>query len=227
MSGRFFLLLLLTPLRQEPKTSDEPVERAKRGAVILDMLKAEPIRPQLARPAPVAKAVLQIRQNQGAMRRMNLELKEVDPPKEGEEEVQAGMMGRGINLQELAVSRDNFDSWLFNDVLSLEARRDRLKGLLEQKIKEAQESRSFEADSVRKLGIAGLGDIKRFLDRTEAARAEFDTTRQDFNAGWNFLTQLEPLASAYREGPFGPNSVFAKALHKIDADRKPADPGTK
>ena len=226
MSGRLLFLLLLTPLRQEPKKSDEPAERAKRAAIV-DRIMIEPIRPVIVRPFPFAIPAPPIAKPQGGMRRMTLELREVDPPREGEEQVQAGMMARGINLQELALSRDNFDRWTFEDGLGVEARRERLKGLLNGKIKAAQEGRSLEADSARKLRIAGLGDIKRFLDRIEAARAEFEAIRQDFNAGGDFLRQLEPLANEYQAGPFGPDSVFEKALHKIDAGRKSAEAGTK
>jgi hypothetical protein len=228
MSSRLLLLLLLTPLPQEPKKSDEAPERAKRAATVVERLKAEPARLNVVRAAaPVAIPAPQIRVVQGGMRQMTLELKEVDPPKEGEEEVQVGMMARGINIQQLALSRDNFDRWAFDDGLSVEARRNRLKGLLENHLKDAQESRSLEADYAQKLRIAGLGDIKRFLDRIEAARAEFEATRQDFNAGQTFLVQLEPLASEYRTGPFGPDSLFEKALRKIDAERKSAKAETK
>jgi hypothetical protein len=74
-----------------------------------------------------------------------------------------------------------------------------------------------------KLKLAGRGDIKRFFDRVEESRIDFEVQRQTFRTGRTALLRLDPLLQVYREGPFGDGSLFAKTLRRISDDPKVGD----
>ena len=102
--------------------------------------------------------------------------------------------------------------------MNQESRRSRLDTLLTEKINEATEQRKLNQDQIKKLRLAGTGDIKRFFDRVEEKRADFDKVRKDYNTGMAILNELTTLSADYQTGPFGQGSVYEKTLESFTAD---------
>ena len=225
MSGiMIFLVLLASP--QDTKKAEAPAKGAKKKAAVVDRIMAEPPNPVAPRPKAPTETAIFMRGGQ-PMKRIMLELKEVEAAADAEEAQQPFGIGRPIDLNELALSKDNFDAWVFGDTLSTEARKHRLETLLSDKVSSVEKDRPLEPEQLRKLRLAGNGDLKRFFDRSEAARVEFEAVRQDYQAGRRTLLQFEPLSTEYQAGPFGPDSVFAKTLRKMQGDEKAATPVSK
>jgi len=172
-------------------------------------------------PAPAPAPAVPLRTFNRNMRRLTLEQKMVDPGAADANDPPA-LRGVAFNIMEMALASENFDRWIFEDPRSDEARRSVLTSTLAEKIQELQQTRSIHPDAVRKLRLAGAGDIKRFFDRVEAARLEFETIRQSYEAGRQALNDLEPLANEYKTGPFGTDSLFEKTLRKIDLENETA-----
>ena len=55
-------------------------------------------------------------------------------------------------------------------------------------------------------------------ERVERQRAGFEAVRGDPDAGRDFLERLHPLAVECKQGPFDADSLFAKALRRIEAE---------
>jgi hypothetical protein len=141
---------------------------------------------------------------------------EVDPPEP------VVPMVRGLNLNEAVLDRENFDTWIFGDGSDEEGRRVRLQTVLSERIDRVMKDHDINKTQLQKLRIAGSGDIKRFLDRVEERRPEFEVARTKFNTGFALLQELEPLSAEFQEGPFGADSFFAKTLKRIESDAKGA-----
>ena len=129
-----------------------------------------------------------------------------------------------LNLQNAVLGRENFDRWVFSDGAFEGGHRQYLDGLVRQKVESFSRTQALTAAQESKLRLAGRGDIKRFLDRVEARRREFETARMQFNNGFAFLNALEPLRQEFEDGPFGEGSLFAKTLRKIENDTLAARP---
>jgi hypothetical protein len=223
------LLLLVVPL-QDAQKSDTEADRAKRAAIV-DRIMGERPRPQLQlqpmqlvpapMPAPVVRRIVQF----PAGRRITLEAKAVEEAevadKDDNQDANIVRMAP-INISDFALASDNFDRWVFDDELTEGERKKRLNSLLVNKIEAARKAEEFVAGQFRKLELAGAGDIKRFLDRVDTARTDFEAIRQDFNVGRAALGNYDSLTAEYQAGPFGPGSLFEKALHKIKTDKDPA-----
>ncbi len=221
MAGILLLLVLLSP-EQEPKKQEQAPEPAKKRVVERIVVQPRPLGP-LAPPASAPAMIPGGLQNQ---KRITLELRQVDPP-DGDVGAQVAQLARPINLKELAISSDNFDRWVFDDTRSDEGRKNHLGHLLTEKLHEVRSQGELEPEQLRKLRLAGDGDIKRYFDRVEASRGEFEAVRQDYTAGRLALVQLESLATDYQNGPFGRDSFFSKTLRKIRGDEKAAASGRK
>jgi hypothetical protein len=230
MTGLSILLLLLAP-PQEPKKADEGADRAKRAAVV-DKIMIAPPQPGVVR-VPNAEAIEQLAVRRAALqaqRRITLELKAVVADEEKDENGDPVFRAQAMgvrNIADLALSKDNFDRWVFQDELSEEARKRNLDHLLRLKIRPIEEDQGLGDEALRKLWLAGYGDIKRFFDKVEMARADFEAARQDYTAGRLALTRLAPLADEYKASPFGPDSLFAKTLSKLRSDKKSTTPEEK
>ena len=230
------LLLLVTP--QDTPKADTAADRARRAAIV-DRIMAEPPPPRAARAAPVEdpppppappavvvrQAVVMGRQGQ-AQKQITLEMKETAQVEDGEE-VQPALRAMPLNFREMALSKENFDRWVFDETNTEKARRDHLHSLLSGKIVLLEIRRGLNPEQSEKLRLAGSGDIKRFFDRVEESRREFEAVRKDFNAGRLALNRLEPLASEYQVGPFGPDSFLEKTLRKIETDARGPGRGEK
>jgi hypothetical protein len=128
------------------------------------------------------------------------------------------------NLPNSVLKRENFDRWVFSDGVFEVGPRQHLDALVRQRIESFSRTHALTAAQEAKLRLAGQGDIKRFLDRVEARRREFEAARMDLNLGMQFLATLGPLRQEFEEGPFGDGSLFAKTLRKIENDARAARP---
>jgi hypothetical protein len=123
---------------------------------------------------------------------------------------------RRLNINTAAVAPENFDRWLFADGGHDEPDPRRiLDDILRGKVEAAAREHRLTDSERAKVRLAGQGDIKRFFDRVEDRRRDFERDRHTFRAGYEALLRLDDLARIYRDGPFGDGSLFAKTLHKI------------
>ena len=125
-----------------------------------------------------------------------------------------------LNIRQAVLEPENFDNWLFFDGRPEQGRRRRLEDVLDAKIEATGRMGELTERQRAKLRLAGRGDIKRFFDRVEDRRREFETARQHWQTGFAALQRLGDLSIIYQEGPFGDGSLFAKTLRRIDDDRK-------
>ena len=125
-----------------------------------------------------------------------------------------------LNLNSMVVERENFDHWLFSDDRSDSQHWERLEKQLESQVDSARTEHTLTDRQCAKLRLAGKGDIKRFFDRVESSRLDFEVQRQSFRTGHAALLRLESLSQNYREGPFGDGSLFAKNLRRMNDERK-------
>lgn len=230
MTTAWLALLLIAP-QDDPK-ADDAAARARHAAV--DRIMAEPAPPKPARPVHVEvvardRVLFNIRVEM-ATKQLTYELKKPEatptPLEEDEDEddralrlrAQGIVLRRGLDLKKWALAPDNFDRWVFGEGADAEGGKIALGSLLTEKIFVTQNGRKLTPEQLRKLRTAGSGDIKRFLERVERRRAGFEAVRGDPDAGRDFLERLHPLAVECKQGPFDADSLFAKALRRIEAE---------
>jgi hypothetical protein len=115
-----------------------------------------------------------------------------------------------VNAFELHES--NFDRWVFGNLGNAVSARDRLEDMLALTIAEVERSCKLTDEQKSKLLLAGRGDIKRFFDRVEDARAVFQRLRRDQNKINEIFQSTQPLAAVLSAGIFGDKSFYAKTL---------------
>jgi hypothetical protein len=225
------LILLLIVNGQDKPKPDTPEDRARRAAIV-DRIMAQPgpdaaqrlVQQQARLDAARAQQARQIRVFDGQkQRQLTLTIEEPAPKdRDGEVDPPEPVVPMGLNLNDAVLERENFDRWIFGDGIDEEGRRIRLQSLLSERIDHVMKNHDINTSQLQKLRLAGRGDIKRFLDRVEERRPEFEVARMKFNTGRILLRELEPLSTEFQEGPFGADSFFAKTLNKIESDTKGA-----
>ena len=209
----WILSLVLVAVDDPPKPFID-LSRTKRAAIV-DRYMFEPAAPRF-------------RANQT----LTTELIEVSEPAGEGEANNEPLIKKTPAAQELMLilERENFDRWIFGNLTDDRTRRDWLEHRLGFKCEQAARSVPFllSRPQMEKLQLAGRGDVKRFFDRVEASRPEFDAVRKDLDAGHRFLlNDLKPLCAQFKDGPFGADSLFAKTLRKIENDTLAARPTAK
>jgi hypothetical protein len=118
------------------------------------------------------------------------------------------------------VSGETFDRFLFGSTASSGAGRASLHALLARRIDELDCARRLTPAQRRKLTLAGRGDIAHLFDRIESQRRTFETIRKsgDLDACERFFAGLLPLRRTLPRGPFGPDSLLAKTLRKMQVE---------
>jgi hypothetical protein len=238
------MLLLLIVTGQDKPKPDTPEDRARRAAIV-DGVMAQPmiLRPRIEAPAAaddlaeearrqavedaararaqaLAQARIRVLDRQGQTTRMlSIEVAAPAAP-DGEIDAPEPIMPARFNLNDAVLERENFDRWIFGEGIDEQGRRTKLQSILREKIDRVMKDRDIHGAQLQKLRLAGSGDIKRFFDRVEERRPEFEVARKNFNAGRMVLRELEPLSMEFQNGPFGDDSFFAKTLKKIDDDSK-------
>jgi hypothetical protein len=105
-----------------------------------------------------------------------------------------------------------FDVWCRNrigDQIELERR---LQGRLDSRIDDCRRELRLSDAQVKKLELAGRGDVKRLLDRLRAIERTLDdpdSTTEELAATRGEMAEIE---SARTGEPFGPQSLFSKTL---------------
>jgi hypothetical protein len=90
--------------------------------------------------------------------------------------------------------------------------RTKLDSLLTLQVEEIERNCEVSAAQKKKLLLAGRGDIKRFFDRVEEVRQQFDKIKNNQNQFPMIWQEMQPLQSTFNAGLFGEESIFAKAL---------------
>ena len=100
--------------------------------------------------------------------------------------------------------------------------RSRLLALLEQRVKELEQSFSLTNVQRQKLRLAGRGDIKRIFDEIAEERRQFDHVsvggdEVDLKA---FLSEITPLRARLSTGLFDTQSLFSKTFKKMYEEKQ-------
>ncbi|HEY2158458.1 MAG TPA: hypothetical protein VGH33_22700 [Isosphaeraceae bacterium] len=188
---------LLVPWSARAQQADGPM-RAFRRQAQADAAEKARVFERLKENAPVP---------QQGPRPRNITLEEPAEDEEGPADAPPAPIRR-------ILARDNFDRCVFGDV-DESARLERLETMLVEQIERAARHNRLTAVQQARLRLAGQGDLKRFFDRVEAKRAEFELIRGDLRAGVRLLQELYPEHRDYQDGPFGRGSLYDKMLTKI------------
>jgi hypothetical protein len=212
-------LLWLLVVDDIPKKGDNATDRARRAAIV-DRIMGEPIAPRAPQywinqaPAtepietePIEVVIFDFIED---VIKDDDEDEVVNPPKP------AGAM-------DFALTEANFDSWLFGDIQDGRARRQWLEYRLRVKTTQVASKHELSPEQIKKLQLAGRGDIKRFFDQVEEMRLRFEELRANIPAGQRFLSnELCPLRTQFQTGSYGNDSLFNKTLQKIRNDGRMA-----
>jgi hypothetical protein len=114
---------------------------------------------------------------------------------------------------------ENFERRVFGNMVTTHLRRQWLGGRLDEVVATAVRGHRLDASQEAKLRLAGRGDIHRFLASAAEKRREFEAMRADIRRATTYLGGLAPLAQAFKEGPFGDDSLFAKTLARMTEPR--------
>jgi hypothetical protein len=106
---------------------------------------------------------------------------------------------------------DMFDQWVFNRLGGSAATRGRLDTVLALHVDELNRSCGLSPAQVKKLQLAGHGDIKRFFDRVGEAKRKFLESKNN-PPNNNLWIAINPLQTALNVGLFGDDSIFAKTI---------------
>jgi len=187
----------------------ESKEAREARAAMVDRIMAEPTRPFL--------------RSRGIITYEDIDREPIEPV---DEEGEAAARVPAPRVQMVCLDRENFDRWLFGGRGDDGSKREWLHHRLDIKVERAALRGRLRPSHVAKLRLAGRGDIKRFHDRVEEMRAEFDGLRTDLGRGQQFLNRdLKPLTEEFQIGPFGDGSLFAKTLTKIEEETGASRPG--
>jgi hypothetical protein len=130
-------------------------------------------------------------------------------------------------IQRLVIDQETFNRTLFNGLGEPTEQRVRLCALLAGRLVEVERNHPLTAEEKVRLQLAGRGDIKRFFDRVEEKRSEFERARLKSNEDntrecLKLLGELEPLRRERLAGPFGETSIFSKTLNRIVVEQRAA-----
>ena len=165
------LLLLVTP--QDTPKADTAADRARRAGG--DRIMTEPPPPRAVRAAPVEdprrhrprrlssvrQVVVGVRLGQ-VQKQITLEWNESAQAEDGEDG-QPALRARPINIREMALAKENFDSWVFGGEKSEKTMRDHLHSLLSGKIAIHRVGRGLNPEQIEKLRLAGRWRHQAFL----------------------------------------------------------------
>ena len=97
--------------------------------------------------------------------------------------------------------------------------RARLDGALAARLDRLATEHRLTPRETAKLRLAGKGDIKRLVDRIDAARSGFEAAKRRPETALPALEEIDRLATLYHAAPFDRGSLLAKTMAKIAADR--------
>ena len=123
--------------------------------------------------------------------------------------------------QMFEISGAQFDSWVFGNnarPVRAGATQEGPNALIESqlalRVDEIDRTCKVRPDQRAKLLLAGRGDVKRFMERVDAKRKQFEEVRKDQNKFGMFFQELQPLRLAFSGGLFGEGSLLEKTLRR-------------
>jgi hypothetical protein len=127
-------------------------------------------------------------------------------------EVEPGAVVMPMNFANVnnAPNAEQFDQWVFNRAGGAGATRNRQNTVLALHIDELSRTCGISEAQMKKLQLAGHGDIKRFFDRVDEAKRRYLATRNGQNN--NVWAEINPLQAELNVGLFGDDSIFAKTI---------------
>ncbi len=87
--------------------------------------------------------------------------------------------------------------------------------MLDLLIGEVDRACSLSDGQKTKLHLAGRGDIKRYFDRIDEKRRQFQDVKTDMNKFAAFQQEIQPLRVDANSGLYGESSIFAKTIPKV------------
>lgn len=121
---------------------------------------------------------------------------------------------------QFTITEDTVNQWLFGNTAGPQAARARLESLLTATVIELDRACALTEAQRTKLRLAGRGDLTRLFDRVEDAKQQFTLIENDRNRLRAVVLQFSPLRDTLSGDPFGPGSVFEKALRTTLSEEK-------
>ncbi len=174
-------------------------------------------RPPVAPPGGTVISVVTIFEGERKRHYVTISMQEAKRAEEDDAEAPPRPV-QHINLQNAVIERDTFDRWVFDDEKTTKEHWQHLEEVLDEKIRSDAVGRTLTRAQRARLRVAGLGDIKRFFDRVEDERSQFEKERQTWRTGIAALRRLDPLAKVYSETPFDAGSLYSKMIRRVDAE---------
>jgi hypothetical protein len=115
---------------------------------------------------------------------------------------------------------DQFERYVFQQDQSAERARHKFESMLTSRVDELERTCELTLTQMRKLQLMGHGDIKRFFDNYERAKARFKAVNNDVNRLQEIQPDLAPLRVALQGGPFTDDSLLCKSLHTTLTDEQ-------
>lgn len=150
-----------------------------------------------------------------ARQRAQIELRAVQAKQAAELQLQ-----QAIQLQGVVAARpqqvwpdDQFERYVFQQDQSAQRARQKFDSMLTSRVDELERTCELTLTQMRKLQLMGQGDIKRFFDNYERAKARFKAVNNDVNRLQEIQPDLAPLRVALQSGPFTDDSLLCKSLH--------------
>ncbi|WP_165219865.1 hypothetical protein [Aquisphaera insulae] len=115
---------------------------------------------------------------------------------------------------------ETFDQWVFGESGAGRNGHNKLDTKLVLHVDDVARVCNLSEVQKKKLILAGKGDIKRFFDRVDAKRKDFDKVKHDQNKVMQMYQELQPLQVTYHSGVFTEDSLYTKTRRKILGDQQ-------
>jgi hypothetical protein len=119
-----------------------------------------------------------------------------------------------LPLARMVLDQDRFDLRILGPDGDVDAARKRVETILRGRVESLAYSYRLTETQKKKLLVAGQGDIKRFFDSVQEARAKLPLLSSDQDRLPEMLSEIRRLARSYRSDLFSSGSIFAKTLSK-------------
>ncbi|QEH32593.1 hypothetical protein OJF2_10720 [Aquisphaera giovannonii] len=113
---------------------------------------------------------------------------------------------------------DTFDQWVFGESGLGRNGHNKLDTRLLLQVDDVARVCRLSDLQKKKLFLAGKGDIKRFFERVDAKKKDFDKVKNDQNKVMQMYQDLQAFQAVYNSGTFGDDSLYAKTLKKLLGD---------
>src|SRR5262245_1336999 len=108
---------------------------------------------------------------------------------------------------------DQFERYGFHQHHADQRARQKFDSMPTSRLDELERTCELTLTQMRKLQLMGQGDIKRFFDNYERAKARFKAVNNDVNRLQEIQPDLASLRVTLQGGPFTDDSLLCKSLH--------------